>query len=215
MDNDQVLTYTAHFVKKELEGEGSGHDWWHIHRVTQVTKQIARQESADLFICTMAALLHDIADEKLNVDEETGIQKVRTWLDSIDVQEDMHSKIMAIITSISYKGGHGPALSSIEAKVVQDADRLDAIGAIGIARCFAYGGSKGRIIYDPHDLPRERMSKEEYRKNQGTAISHFYEKLLKLKELMNTSTGRRLAEERHAFMEQYLQQFYAEWDGEK
>lgn len=213
MNEEKVLENTRFFVKKLLEGEGTGHDWWHIERVTNLAKSIAEKEGANLFICQMAALLHDIADEKLNESEEAGLELVREWLNKQQIDETIKNQILEIVRTISFKGGHGPKLTTLEAKVVQDADRLDAIGAIGIARCFTYAGAKGHLMYDPHLPPRESMSKEEYRHGESTAINHFYEKLLKLKDLMNTDEGYRLAEERHRFMEDYLRQFFSEWDG--
>lgn len=210
-----LINLTKKFVKKELENEGSGHDWWHVERVTKMAQRLSEEEGADQFICTMAALLHDLADEKLNESEEAGLQRVEQWLNQIGVDSKQRDDILNIVQSISFKGGHGPELSSIEAKVVQDADRLDAIGAIGIARCFTFAGSKGNLIYHPGEEPREGMTKEEYRKRDGTAINHFYEKLLKLKDLMNTKTGYQMAEQRHLFMLNYLDQFYLEWEGEK
>ena len=181
--------------------------------MTNLAKSIAEKEGANLFICQMAALLHDIADEKLNESEEAGLELVREWLNKQQIDETIKNQILEIVRTISFKGGHGPKLTTLEAKVVQDADRLDAIGAIGIARCFTYAGAKGHLMYDPHLPPRESMSKEEYRHGESTAINHFYEKLLKLKDLMNTDEGYRLAEERHRFMEDYLRQFFSEWDG--
>ena len=213
MSEEKVLENTSHFVKNILEGEGTGHDWWHIERVTNLAKSIAEKEGANLFICQMAALLHDIADEKLNESEEAGLELVREWLNKQQIDETIKNQILEIVRTISFKGGHGPNLTTLEAKVVQDADRLDAIGAIGIARCFIYAGAKGHLMYDPHLSPRESMTKEEYRHGESTAINHFYEKLLKLKDLMNTDEGYRLAEERHRFMEDYLRQFFSEWDG--
>ncbi|SDZ41645.1 uncharacterized protein SAMN05421736_11250 [Evansella caseinilytica] len=213
MDKELVIAKTSEFVRRELEGEGSGHDWWHIYRVTELTKRIAKEERADLFLCTMAALLHDIADEKLNVSEEAGIARVKNWLDSQAVDQAAAEVIIEIISTISFKGGHGPKLTRREAMVVQDADRLDAVGAIGIARCFVYSGAKGRPMYHPDEPHRESMTKEEYRSNNGSAINHFYEKLLKLKELMNTETGKKMAASRHEYMESFLERFYAEWDG--
>ncbi|MGP4071608.1 HD domain-containing protein [Piscibacillus sp. B03] len=209
------INLTKEFVKKELENEGTGHDWWHIERVTKMAERLSEEEGANPFICTMAALLHDLADEKLNESEEAGLKRVNQWLDQVDVDSNQCKEILSIIQSISYKGGHGPELTSLEAKVVQDADRLDAIGAIGIARCFTYAGSKGNLIHHPGEEPREGMTKEEYSKRDGTAINHFYEKLFNLKDLMNTKTGYQMAEQRHLFMLNYLDQFYLEWEGEK
>nr|WP_207755047.1 HD domain-containing protein [Alkaliphilus hydrothermalis] len=199
-----------------MQGEGSGHDWWHIYRVTQLSKKIAQKEGANLYICTLAALLHDIADEKLNESEEGGIMKVKNWLQSQSVETSDMEIILEIISTISFKGGNGPALTMLEAKIVQDADRLDAIGAIGISRCFAYSGSIGTVIYDPKIPIRDKLTKEEYRqKEKSTAINHFYEKLLKLKDLMNTKTGKEMAVKRHEYMEGFLEEFYGEWEGEK
>lgn len=212
---NNLIQSTMEFVRSELENEGSGHDWWHIFRVTKTARRIAEKEGADLLICTMAALLHDLADEKLNETEEAGVKRVTDWLDQIKVTGNQREQILTIIQSISFKGGHGPTLNSLEAKVVQDADRLDAIGAIGIARCFTYAGSKGNIIHDPETIPREGMSLEEYRKRDGTAINHFYEKLLRLKDLMKTNTGNEMAKQRHQFMEHYLEEFFDEWSSIK
>ncbi|SER05863.1 HD domain-containing protein [Piscibacillus halophilus] len=212
---NNLIQSTMEFVRSELENEGSGHDWWHIFRVTKTARRIAEKEGADLLICTMAALLHDLADEKLNETEEAGVKRVTDWLDQIKVTGNQREQILTIIQSISFKGGHGPTLNSLEAKVVQDADRLDAIGAIGIARCFTYAGSKGNIIHDPETIPREGMSLEEYRKRDGTAINHFYEKLLRLKDLMKTNTGYEMAKQRHQFMEHYLEEFFDEWSSIK
>ena len=215
MKKEEQIELTKDFVKKHLENDASGHDWWHIVRVAELAKTIAMKEQADLFICEMSALLHDIADEKLNATEAEGLKKVRDWLYAIAMDESSISKIISIISGMSYKGGGQPAMQTLEGKVVQDADRLDAIGAIGIARTFAYAGSKGDLIYDPAMAPREKMTKEEYRSGKSTAINHFYEKLLKLKELMNTDYAKLLAKERHQFMEIYLQQFFKEWQGKK
>lgn len=211
-----VLKNTEQFVFEILEKEPSGHDWWHIYRVRKMAKKIAVQEKADVFICEMAALLHDIADEKLNASETIGLQKVTQWLNKNHLAEKEQQHILAIITSISYKGGNQKnPLNSLEAKIVQDADRLDAIGAIGIARVMSYSGHTGRIIHDPTITPRETMSLEEYRTGTSTAIMHFYEKLLKLKDQMNTTYGKKIAKKRHTFLQTYLDEFYAEWDAEK
>ncbi|WP_449621857.1 HD domain-containing protein [Robertmurraya sp. Marseille-Q9965] len=211
MIHEEWVALTKEYVHNELQNDPSGHDWWHIARVTEMAKKIAFEENADLFICEMAALLHDIADEKLNASEEEGLNKVANWLESIGVNKPTIEKIISIISSISFKGGGQSALTSLEAKVVQDADRLDALGAIGIARTFAYAGSKGDLIYDPAIKPRDSMTKEEYRNGKSTAINHFYEKLLKLKNRINTDYAKKIAEERHQFMEEYLRVFFAEW----
>ncbi|MGT2929020.1 HD domain-containing protein [Streptococcus dentasini] len=214
MDKKKILASTRRFVKDTLAGEASGHDWWHIARVTKTALTIARAEGANLFICEMAALLHDMADSKL-FDEDKALDEVENFLTEQGLSQAQITEITSIMTGISYKGGHNSAELSLEGKVVQDADRLDAIGAIGIARTFVYSGNKGRLIHDPNMKPRENLSLEDYRKGKDTAIMHFYEKLLKLKNLMNTTEGTRLAQGRHEFMETYLQQFYAEWEGER
>ncbi|WP_025026575.1 HD domain-containing protein [Caldalkalibacillus mannanilyticus] len=213
MNKEKILQATREYVQRELENESSGHDWWHIYRVTQLAIRMAEREGADQFICELSALLHDIADEKLNESEEIGLQKVRSWLGQVQVEEALIKQILEIISAMSFKGGNRPPMSSLEGRIVQDADRLDAIGAIGIARTFAYSGAKGQLIYDPKLPPREAMSAEEYRSGKSTAINHFYEKLLKLKELMNTETGKSIAEERHQRLVTYLEDFYLEWNG--
>ncbi|WP_249435954.1 HD domain-containing protein [Paenibacillus sp. Marseille-Q4541] len=213
-EQEQVTLDSAEdYVKQELGGEGTGHDYWHIYRVVQTAEKIAIAEGADLFICKIAAYLHDIADEKLNTSKEAGMSKVESWLTEHDVSEENKAHVLEIIGNMSYNGGHNPPMRTLEGKVVQDADRLDAIGAISVARAFVYAGSKGHLIYDPEVKPREEMTKEQYRTGKNTAINHFYEKLLKLKDLMNTRYGMKLAEKRHLFMEQYLDQFFEEWEG--
>ena len=213
MNKEEQINLTKEFVHTQLENEVSGHDWWHIVRVAEMAKRIAEHEKANLFICEMAALLHDIADEKLNDSEVEGLKKVTNWLESIELDEEEANDINDIISTMSFKGGDQPRLQTLEGRIVQDADRLDAIGAIGIARTFAYAGAKGDIIYNPAISPRVKMTKEEYRNGQSTAINHFYEKLLKLKQLMNTDYAKAIAEERHAFMEEYLKMFFKEWEG--
>lgn len=215
MDKEMILNQTRQFVKELSNGEASGHDWWHIFRVTKTALTIAREEEADLFICEMAALLHDVADEKLNVSEADGLAKLICFLDSQSLSKTVQEELLTIIQGISYKGGHNQVELSLEGQVVQDADRLDALGAIGIARTMAYSGNKGRLIHDPAKQAREHLTLEDYRKGEDTAIMHFYEKLLKLKNLMNTQAGQRLAHQRHQFMETYLEQFYAEWEGKR
>jgi len=212
-DQTIILTAAESYVREELKHDSSGHDWTHIQRVTRLARTIAAEEKADRFRCELAALLHDIADAKLNESEASGLAKVRRWLVEHHVPEEDAESVMEIISTMSYKGGHSPAMRTIEGKVVQDADRLDAIGAIGIARVFAYSGAKGRIFHDPDVKPRTTMTEAEYRNGRDTAINHFYEKLLKLKDLMNTDYGKKLAERRHQVMLDYLDQFYAEWEG--
>lgn len=212
----KILQEARDFVYAELKDEMSGHDWWHIVRVTNNAVEIAKQEQADVFICELAALLHDIADGKLNENEEVGLQKVEQWLQNHQASDAEIAHVLDIISTMSFKGGHQQKnVSTLEGKIVQDADRLDAIGAIGIARAMAYSGHIGRPIHDPDLQPRENMTLEEYRAGKSSAIMHFYEKLLKLKDLMNTDYAKQLAIGRHHFLEEYLEQFYAEWDAKK
>ncbi|MGN7358399.1 HD domain-containing protein [Paenibacillus sp. SAF-054] len=210
----ELIRQAEQYVKGELAGEASGHDWWHIERVRNLALDIAEKEHADRVVCEIAALLHDIADEKLNESKEAGLSKVRSWLQAHTDNTELVGEVMEIISTMSYNGGGNPPMTTLEGQVVQDADRLDALGAIGIARTFAYSGAKGRVIHDP-GLSHEEQAQEDYRSNNKTSIYHFYEKLLKLKDLMNTPYARELAEQRHAFMELYLQQFYSEWNVHK
>ncbi|MXV49565.1 HD domain-containing protein [Pedobacter sp. HMF7647] len=216
MDSQEVISKTVGFVKETLKHAESGHDWWHIQRVWNTSKHLAELENADMLIVELAALLHDIADSKFNGgNEEIGPRKAGEFLNAIHVNEDVIQHVQKIILNMSFKASLGTVeFHSKELAVVQDADRLDAIGAIGIARAFTYGGFKNREIYNPEIKPNLTMSKEEYKNSSAPTINHFYEKLLLLKDKMNTETGKKLARERHAFMEQYLQQFYAEWEGE-
>ncbi|WP_423798889.1 HD domain-containing protein [Neobacillus sp. SAB-20_R2A] len=213
---DKIIEQTEEFVRNQLGEDSTGHDWFHVDRVRRNAIYISKAEQqGDPFIIEMAALLHDIPDEKLNYSEEAGKQKLESFMETIPLKEVEKNHIREIIFSISYKGGHGSKLSSVEAKIVQDADRLDAIGAIGIARAFAYGGKKGQSIYDPAIMVRETMSQEEYRKGKSTSIHHFYEKLLKLKDLLNTETAMQMAEPRQQMMQSFLEQFYREWNGQQ
>jgi len=210
-----ILSQTEAFVKKELAGAEGGHDWWHIYRVWQLAKHIAAQEDVNMLVVELGALLHDIADAKFHGgDESVGPAKARRFMESIHVPAGVVQHVTDIIEHISFKGGHQAGkFYSPELGVVQDADRLDALGAIGIARTFNYGGFKNRAIYDPGISPDLQMTKEQYKHSTAPTINHFYEKLLLLKDRMNTATGRKLAEERHLFMEQFLERFYKEWDG--
>lgn len=211
-----LIEQTKTFVRDRLTEAEGGHDWWHIHRVWTNARLIAREEEVDMLVVELAALLHDIADSKFHDgDEEIGPRTARTWLERQDLDPDTIHHVVQIIRHISFKGGHNEGkFYSPELAVVQDADRLDALGAIGIARAFNYGGHKGRGLYDPDVPPNLRMSKEEYKTSTAPTINHFYEKLLLLKDRMNTETGRKMAEDRHRFMEMYLEQFYREWHGE-
>jgi uncharacterized protein len=215
MDKQQIIEQTIAFVKTQLTDAEGGHDWWHIHRVWKTAQHIAAAEKADDLVVALGALLHDIADSKFhNGDETVGHRKAREWLLSLGVEEPVIEHVENIITHISFKGGnHQQPFKSIELDIVQDADRLDAIGAIGIARAFNYGGFKNRALYDPTVKPNMNMNKEEYKTNKAPTINHFYEKLLLLKDRMNTETGKQLARQRHEFMVSYLKQFYGEWDG--
>lgn len=214
MEQQKIIEATTTFVKNILQHDSSGHDWWHIERVRKAALQIGEKENANLFVVEMAALLHDVADEKLNKSEEEGLLKVRNWLSSLQITDSEQEEIIEIISTMSFKGGNRPLMKTIEGQVVQDADRLDAIGAIGIARTFAYAGAHGDLIYDP-ELPfRESMTKEEYRNGKSTAVNHFYEKLLKLTDTLNTNAAKKAAQERHDFMTAFLDQFYKEWNGQ-
>jgi uncharacterized protein len=214
-DQRRVLDATEAHVRAALTGEGSGHDWWHIARVRAMARRLAAEEGADSFICELAALLHDLADDKVAGDEETGLRGVRDWLAAQHVDEATATHVMEIVATMSFGGGNRPPMATLEGRVVQDADRLDAIGAIGIARAFTFGGSRGRALYDPDQPPRAYASKAEYRASDSSTINHFHEKLLLLKDRMNTATGRRLAAARHAYMEAFLVEFAAEWDGDR
>ncbi|WP_026464527.1 HD domain-containing protein [Adhaeribacter aquaticus] len=213
MNQEEIISQTAEFIKSKFSGESSGHDWWHVYRVWQNALYIARTEKADLFVVQLAALLHDVADWKFHDgDEYAGEKAARHYLEALQVPEITISNICQVIQEISYKGaGVNTPMSSLEGEIVQDADRLEAIGAIGIARAFAYGGYKGREIHNPEAQPELHASFEEYKKNAGPTTNHFYEKLLLLKDRMNTITGKTLAKERHEYMVNFLDQFYREW----
>jgi uncharacterized protein len=211
----KIISNTVEFAKKTLEKSEGGHDWFHAQRVWNNTILIANLEEVDSFVVELGALLHDIADSKFyNGDETVGPRMARNFLIEQKVTEEIITHVEQIIKNISFKGGNFEGIfNSPELNVVQDADRLDAIGAIGIARCFNYGGFKNRPMYNPEILPKMNMSKSEYKESKSPSINHFYEKLLLLKDKMNTKAGRQIAEERHNFMLRYLQQFYDEWNG--
>jgi uncharacterized protein len=213
--SDTLIQATIQFVKETLANAEGGHDWFHIERVWKISKTIAAGEKVNMLIVELAALLHDIADSKFHEGDETiGPKKAAEFLHSQQVDPIIIQEVIQIIANISFKGGHTDKLyHSAELNVVQDADRIDAIGAIGIARAFNYGGFKNRGLYDPAIPPIKNMDKETYKKSQAPTINHFYEKLLLLKDLMNTEKGKKLAIQRHHFMEQYLEQFYNEWNG--
>lgn len=217
MNKDIVIQQTVEFVKSTLAGAEGGHDWWHIYRVWQLAKHLSQTENVDSFVVELGALLHDIADVKFHDGDETiAPQKAREFLQSLQVEETVIVHVENIISNISFGGGNGvQAFSSPELAVIQDADRLDAMGAIGIARTFNYGGFKNREMYNPGIKPNLNMTKDEYRNSTAPTINHFYEKLLLLKNRMNTTTAKQMAEQRHNFMEQYLAEFYAEWEGRK
>jgi len=218
MNKEQIILNTIDFVKETLEGAEGGHDWFHIERVYKNALLISENEKVDRFTVQLGALLHDIADAKFyNGDESIGPKKAREFLKKQYVDDDIIIHIENIILFISYKSSLDTSkkFTSPELDVIQDADRLDAIGAIGIARCFNYGGFKNRSLYDPTIEPNLEMTKEQYKKSTAPTINHFYEKLLLLKDKMNTKTGQLLAKERHRYMEGFLQQFYEEWNGVK
>ncbi len=212
---DSLLDSTVDFVKNILQNAEGGHDWWHTYRVWKTAQLISKSEKADTEIVELAALLHDIADAKFhNGDENLGARIAEDFLHAHNFDATKTEHIGKIIRNMSFKGGNVHAkFNSLEMQIVQDADRLDAIGAIGIARAFNYGGFRNRAMYDPNIFPQMNMSPEEYRKSSAPTINHFYEKLLLLKNRMNTQSGKLLAEQRHQFMENFLTQFFAEWNG--
>lgn len=202
MDKEKIIQQTQEYIEGKFSGEGTGHDWWHIYRVWTMAIHIANKEKVDLFIVELGALLHDIADHKFHGgDHSVGPEEARKWLSSVGADEDTIQKVCHIVEHASFKGsGSKSKMESLEGKIVQDADRLDAIGAIGIARAFAYGGSLGRPLHDNDN-------------KKDSTVNHFYEKLLKVKDLMNTKTGKEIAEERHQYLEEYLKRFLVEWEG--
>ena len=214
---EDILEATADHIRNLLAGDSSGHDWHHIERVWKTAVTIGRGEGADLFVVQLAALLHDIADWKFHGGDDTaGPRAARAWMERFAIDEKTIEHVCEVIATLSFKGaGVATPMRTIEGQAVQDADRLDAIGAVGIGRAFAYGGHKGRAMYDPAVPPTPHDSFGAYKKNAGPTLNHFYEKLLLLKDRMNTSVGRQLAAERHRFMEQFLAQFLAEWNGER
>ena len=210
------ITLTINFVKEKLEGAEAGHDWFHIERVWKLSKKIAEKEGGNLEVIELSALLHDIADPKFHNGDETLALKIsKDFLEEIHVNAELIEQVLFVIKNISFKNrAEAPENHPLELQIVQDADRLDAIGAIGIARTFNFGGFKNNLMYHPEIKPNLGMNKEEYKKSNGTTINHFYEKLLLLKDLMNTETAKKIASERHDFMLQFLDEFYKEWNVE-
>lgn len=224
MDKQEIIKKTEDFVKENFQREGTGHDWWHTHRVRNLAKRIASDEGADIFIVELAALLHDIGDYKFfQGDEEIGVTKVREWLSSLEISSLLIDKIVEITSQISFMHTLPDTKNREEKKAVQnlskelvaicDADRLDAMGAIGIARAFTYGGFYKRPIYDPEIKPNKFITKEEYKTTEAPSINHFYEKLLKLKNMIYTKLGRKIARKRHRILKLYLKEFFKEWKG--
>lgn len=226
MDKQEIIKKTELFVKETLEKDSTGHDWWHTHRVRNLAKRIAKEEGADIFIVELVALLHDIGDYKFfQGDEEAGAAKVREWLSSLEIFPTIIDKIVEVTSQISFlhtlpakgKGSNKKNFTTLklskEIMAVTDADRLDAMGAIGIARAFTYGGFFNRPIYDPAIKPNKSITKDEYKTTEAPSINHFYEKLLKLKDMMYTDLGRKIAKKRHRFLKLYLKEFFKEWKG--
>jgi len=215
IEQQEQIEKTAVYVRQTLQGEASGHDWWHAHRVWSLAKKIGQAEGADFFIVELAALLHDIADWKFHDGDETiGPKTAQTWLESISVESNVIEHVCEIIKTISFRGaGVFTPMKTLEGKVVQDADRLDAIGAIGIARCFAYGGSKGLGVYDPKKKAELHQSAQAYKNSKSTSLNHFYEKLFLVKDRINTKMGQVIAKQRHEYMKAFVDEFLAEWNG--
>ncbi len=212
-----IIASTEAFVRERLSGAEAGHDWFHTDRVRKNALLIAQTEACDKLVVELSALLHDIADSKFNDGDETiGPKMAREFLETYHVEQSIVDHVVAIIENISFKGGNfNREFSSAELDIVQDADRLDAIGAIGIARAFHYGGFKNRLLYDPSVIPQFDMTREQYKNSSAPTLNHFYEKLFLLRDRMNTPTGKRLAEKRHQVLESFVSQFLAEWNGEK
>ena len=213
--NEQLFNAARSFIRQVFDGDSSGHDHWHSIRVWELTRTLCQQEGGDSETAELAALLHDVDDCKLFGGEMGGCSRALAFMEAQGVPKERRQAVADIIRTVSFKGTDTAVPGTLEGKIVQDADRLDAIGAIGIARTFAYGGSRGRTLYDPGEPPALGMNAEEYRRHQSHTVNHFYEKLLLLKELMNTPSARAMAEARHRFMEQFLGEFFAEWDGKR
>lgn len=214
VNDDAIIAATGDWVRARLAADATGHDWWHTYRVAALARHLTDREGGDHLVIALAALLHDIADWKFSGDEHASGRLAAEWLAAQEVSQDTISHVVSIIDTLSFKSADQPRMATLEGRIVQDADRLDALGAIGVARTFAYGGWKGTPMHDPDLPPRVGMSAEEYRAHHGTTVNHFYEKLLLLRDLMNTATARQVADERHAFMEAFLARFYREWEGD-
>lgn len=216
MDQKDIIRRTADHVRDRLSGDTTGHDWWHVERVRALARRLGREEGADLFVVELAALLHDIADWKFHDgDLDAGPREAAAWLEKCGVEKGVIEQVCTIVGSVSFKGAQVPTpMATLEGQVVQDADRLDALGAVGIARAFAYGGRQQREIHNPEIFPGTHDSFEAYRSSGSTTINHFHEKLLLLADRMNTSAARRLAASRHSYMRSFLERFQKEWGGE-
>jgi len=216
MGRIEIIENTIKFVKDKLKGDSSGHDWWHIYRVWNLAKEINKNENGNLFVIELASLLHDVADWKFHENEKDGLIEVVDFLNTQEVEDEVINQVIYIIENVSYKGADvKDKMNTIEGKVVQDADRLDAIGAIGIARTFAFGGKFGNEMHNPNSEIVMHENFDQYKKSNGTTINHFYEKLLLLKDRINTKTAKIIADERHSYMETFLKQFYDEWNSLK
>jgi uncharacterized protein len=213
--SETLVRDTEAYVRETLHGDGTGHDWWHVARVRRTALRLAAEEGADAFVVELAALLHDIADHKFHGGDETaGPRTARAWLERNGADAELVGHVCEIIATLSFKGaGVATPMRTPEGRVVQDADRLDALGAVGIARAFAYGGAKGRPLHDPGVAAEAHDSFEAYKRTGGPTLNHFPEKLFLLRDRMNTETARRIADDRHRFMEAYVARFLAEWDG--
>jgi uncharacterized protein len=212
----EILARTETFVRERMHGDPSGHDWWHVHRVRRTALRLAREEGADPYVVELAALLHDVWDHKLHAgDDSVAPREIRRWLQEAGAEEPVVEHVCEIVAGVSFKGaGVATPMRTPEGAVVQDADRLDAIGAVGIARAFAFGGSRGRPLHDPQTAPEPHATFDAYRAGNGGTTHHFHEKLFLLRDRMNTASARRLAESRHRFMEEFLRRFHDEWNGE-
>ena len=214
MTNDEIIQKTAEYIKQEFSGDSSGHDWWHIYRVWKNALTICEHEKGDIFVVELAALLHDLDDWKFNPAGEEIPVRAEAWMKKSGVDEKNSAHVSEIITHLSFKGAEVEnKIRTLEGKIVQDADRLDAIGAIGIGRAFAYGGYKNRMMYDPDSPPQLHSTFEQYKNSKSATINHFHEKLLLLKDMMNTPTAKKIAEQRHQVMLDFLDQFMKEWEG--